>query len=220
MKISKATHDILQNFATINTGIVIKKGDRINTRSTNKSIYAEATVADAFDFDGAIYELPEFLKLSGVLGADADIVLNGDVLKITSGSSAAMIPLADESTVPHPKKFLTFPVADVVFDLSAERLTNLRKVSAVMGLNMLSFASVDGKIVARLSGKDAGEKGYTTEIADYDGTATFEYFVGIENLKIVDGAYKVLCSHLGAVKFEGEVVSYIISIDSQSTYTA
>ena len=48
MQISKETIDILKNFASINSNILIRKGKVLSTISTAKNIYARAEVAEDF----------------------------------------------------------------------------------------------------------------------------------------------------------------------------
>ena len=61
MKISNDTKDVLKNFSTINSGIRVKTGNKLETISNMKNILAVATVAEDFPQDFSIYNLPEFL---------------------------------------------------------------------------------------------------------------------------------------------------------------
>jgi hypothetical protein len=64
MKLSKETTDILTNFANINTGVVIKKGNRVATVSQNgKVVYAFADITETLPIDVAIYDLNNFLSI-------------------------------------------------------------------------------------------------------------------------------------------------------------
>ena len=56
MQISKETIDILKNFASINSNILIRKGKVLSTISTAKNIYARAEVAEDFPEEVAVYE--------------------------------------------------------------------------------------------------------------------------------------------------------------------
>ena len=42
MKLSKNTLEVLKNFATINTNILVREGNTLATISTGKNIYARA----------------------------------------------------------------------------------------------------------------------------------------------------------------------------------
>ena len=63
MKISADTLSILKNFASINTGLVFRKGTTIKTISSNKNILAEATITEDMPQDFGIYDLNKFLTV-------------------------------------------------------------------------------------------------------------------------------------------------------------
>ena len=61
MQISRQTFDILKNFSEINSGILVKPGDKLETISSLKNILAKADVTELFETEFAIYDLTEFL---------------------------------------------------------------------------------------------------------------------------------------------------------------
>ena len=62
MILSKKTHEILKNFATINPNICITSGSKIVTLSPTKNIMAEAEVDEEFTHNVRIYDLNQFLS--------------------------------------------------------------------------------------------------------------------------------------------------------------
>ena len=67
MKISNDTRNVLKNFSTINSGIRVKSGNKLETISNMKNILAVATVNESFPQDFSIYNLPEFLGATSLL---------------------------------------------------------------------------------------------------------------------------------------------------------
>ena len=67
MKISNDTRDVLKNFSTINSGIRVKEGNRLETISNMKNILAVATVSEEFPKNFSIYNLPEFLGATSLM---------------------------------------------------------------------------------------------------------------------------------------------------------
>ena len=63
MKISPDTLTLLKNFASINSGMQFKKGNKLSTISTGKNILAKATIADSFTEDFCVYDLNQFLSV-------------------------------------------------------------------------------------------------------------------------------------------------------------
>jgi len=49
MKISENTREVLKNFSTINSGIVVKEGKTFRTISAMKNIMAKATVSESYN---------------------------------------------------------------------------------------------------------------------------------------------------------------------------
>ena len=59
--LSVQTIEILKNFSTINTSIVVKAGNELKTISNAENIFAQATVEETFPRDFAIYDLSQFI---------------------------------------------------------------------------------------------------------------------------------------------------------------
>ena len=63
MEISASTVKILQNFASINSNVVIQPGNKIMTIAEAKNVLSEATVTEQFDKQVGIYDLQNFLSV-------------------------------------------------------------------------------------------------------------------------------------------------------------
>ena len=72
MKISKQTLEVLKNFATINTNILVREGNNLSTISTGKNIFAKAEVKESFPKEFAIYDLNSLLSLLTLM-EDTDV---------------------------------------------------------------------------------------------------------------------------------------------------
>ena len=77
MKISNETLEILRNYSTINTNILIRPGNVLSTVSNGINIFSRAEVKETFDREFAIYDLN---KLLGVLSVhpEADLEFTED----------------------------------------------------------------------------------------------------------------------------------------------
>lgn len=220
MKLTKSTIEVLANFASINPSVMMKPGKFINTKSINNVIYAEAHLEDEIDVTAGIYSLSEFLGIYNIVGADGEVTEDGEYITVASaGRSQAKLKMAVPSTIVHPKKSINFPVADVVFEFGLSEFKQVYDAASGMGLTHLSFYNKDGKIRAGLS-SETSENSYWVEVADYDGTANFEFIVSFANMKMIKGTYTVMIAKDGAVMFKGDRISYVIALDSKSKYTA
>ena len=61
MKICDETVDVLRNFSSINPSLAVNEGSVIRTISEQKNILAQATVAERFPKNFAVYELNTLL---------------------------------------------------------------------------------------------------------------------------------------------------------------
>ena len=186
MKFSKETLNILKNFSTINSGIMLKPGNFIMTRAVNGTTYAEATISDTIDTDVAIYDLNSFLSILSLVGDDADIIMQEDGnLAIKDARSTIFWPAADPSTIVFPTKPIPFPVANVIIDFKGEDLQQLMRVSRGMQIDTIAITNVDGKIVLRGYNKveDAAltRPKYALTLGDYDGEGNFNFIITMSN---------------------------------------
>ena len=114
MKISIETLNILKNFSTINSSLVVKKGNVLRTISPAKNILANFTCPENFDNDFAVYDLNEFLGgLSLFKDPDFDFT-DPSYLLIKSGGSKVKYFFSDPSVITEPpEKEIALPTIDV-----------------------------------------------------------------------------------------------------------
>lgn len=221
MKLSKNTLSILKNFASINPSMFLRQGNILTTKSVNNVIYAEATIDDVIDSDIGIYDVSEFLSTLGLFNDDFEIVAGvaDQEIKIQDKRSSVKYSLVDPSVIVFPAKTVAFPVADVHFTLRSEDMTQIMKAASTLGLPEIMITNTNGKIVIKaVNSKDDTANSYALEVGDYDGTNDFEFFILVENMKMVKGDYKVMIAKIGAVQFEGVSSKYIIALESNSTF--
>ena len=135
MKISENTRDILKNFSTINSGIVVKEGNTFRTISAMKNIMAKATVSEEFS-DFAIYDLSEFLGAISLFN-DADFDFGNSSVVISDANSSMVYFFAAENTVISPQKDISFPEPEITFTLTQQVRNAVEKASAVLGVSDL-----------------------------------------------------------------------------------
>ena len=82
MKISNETRELLKNFSTINSGIKVNAGNKLETISNMKNILAVATVSESFPQGFSVYNLPEFLGAPSLF-EDPDFQFNDAAMTVT-----------------------------------------------------------------------------------------------------------------------------------------
>ena len=98
MKISTGTLDVLKNFATINTNILVRQGNTLSTISTGKNIFARAELSESFPKEFAIYDLNSLLSLLTLM-EDTNIDFQDESLKVSKGTSVFEYYYADPNII-------------------------------------------------------------------------------------------------------------------------
>ena len=151
------TRLILQNFATINSSIVFKKGNTIKTIANAENVLAEYEGEELWPQDFAIYDLGQFLSAVATMssrdsnGIEVPPVLefqNQDyvIIRNQNGSGFIRYYYSDpEITLKvAPEKTVNFPGSNIEFDLNLDMLNSMLNCSSNLGLQDIKFVS-DGK---------------------------------------------------------------------------
>lgn len=231
MKFSKETIAVLKNFATINSGIVLTPGNFVMTRSIIGTTYADTIIQDEIDNELAIYDLSGFLSVLSLVGDDAEVTLQDDgQIAIKSNRSAVYWAGADKSTIVVPKAKASFPVANVITELKAEDLQQLKRVASGLNLDTITISNKSGEIVMQAYNKtedpELVKPKYALTLGEYDGTENFNFVINRDNLKMVPADYKLMLwgknladgKKQTAAKFESDNYTYITAMEIDSTF--
>ncbi len=221
MQITKQTIDILKNFSEINSSILVEPGSEIQTIAAMKNILAKSEVVESFNTRFAIYDLPEFLNLVTSPALEgADLVFEGDSVKLNKDRSFSRYFYADESTIITPTKTLEMPDCEIVFNLHHSDFATVKSMAGILQKPDIAISSDGTSItIAVLDKKDATSNDFRIDIGEGVGTEYTMYFK-TENLKILKGNYKVSISSKGISHFQNTdiPVEYWIALESDSEY--
>ena len=218
-KISKETLDILKNFSTINSNILVKPGNTLTTVSPVKNVMAKATVSESFDLEFGVWDLNKFLGTISLFDTP-DFEFNDNYLKISSGSTEVVYYYCEPKLLTTVTKEITMPNSVLDFKLKESDMVELQKAASVMQLPDMVVRSNDGGVeLAVLDKKDSTTNTYSISV-DVTTDAEFDFFFKVENLKMISGDYDVTISekkisHL--VNTNGSV-TYWIATETDSTY--
>ena len=221
MKISTNTRDVLKNFSTINSGIRVKEGNKVETISNMKNILAVATVSEEFPRNFAIYNLPEFLGATSLL-EDPDFEFNDASLSIADNNSSLSYFYASEGMVVAPDKIITMPDAEITFDISTQLLNDLNKAASVLGVNDLILESDGTKVTLTVKDKkNTTSNTFSRTVGEGNGD-TYTMYFKIENLKVLEGSYSVQVSSKGISHFQNNDIAleYFIALEPDSKFNA
>jgi hypothetical protein len=219
MKLSEQTKKILENYATINDGIVILATEKGETTTPlricdkHKSVLAQAQIQEVIANDVCIHDLKAFLSSISVLH-DPDIILHTDHLVITDqhGSTIKM-KYGDPDNITNFQKKMEMP-GTIKFQLSEEQLSKIQTLSGILSLPDLKIFSKDGKVFFQvLDRKDESSNTSTLEVGAGD-TEGREIYVQRELLKMIPGGYNIEVAEKALLwkSTDHNALEYIIAI--------
>lgn len=190
--LSQTTLNILKNFATINNGIIIKKGNTLRTISNAENILAAANVEESFPQTFAIYDLNQFLAGLSLFDSPSLVFDNADYVTIKDGRSRVKYYFSDpEITLKTaPDKSVKYPGSDIQFTLSASDIAAILKATGIYKLPDLNISS-DEEIVLSVRDNEIT----TSNTYDIIVPGTFEgshsLDLKVENIRLLQGDYQV-----------------------------
>ena len=192
MKISKETLDVLKNYASINTNILVREGSTLATISTGKNIFSRTSVKETFDKEFAIYDLNSLLALLTLM-EDTDVDFGEDSITISKDRSQFEYYYADPSIiVAAPDK--TIEVDNYYsFELTENEVGMIMKAASVVAAPMLSVVAKDGTVTLSV-GDPATPRSNTFRHVIGETDKEFDCRLAIENFKVIPGDYNVTLS--------------------------
>ena len=219
MKLSNETLTVLKNFASINSGIEFKAGNKIATISSTKTILAKATLKDEFPQDFCIYDLNQFLSVHS-LYKDSELDFDASNVIFKSGRSKIKYRMtAKNMIVTAPDKDIPLSNPEVTFTLKDEDYANALKSAAVLQSPNIAIESDGVKIcITTFNAKDDASHTNSIEVGDGNGTQFKAVFL-TENLKMIPGSYDVKIYSKGLASFSHgvEEIDYYIAIEAKES---
>jgi len=220
---SKQTLDLLKNFASINSNILVKPGDTIKTISPVKNIMAVATVPETFDTEFGIWDLNKFLGTVSLFDTPSFEFGERSVTISGSGGSSVNYYYSEPRLLTVPTKDIVMPDPVVSFDLTQDALNEINRASSVMQLPDLVVRSEGTTIVmVALDRQDDTTNSYSVELGELSVESDFEFVFRVENLKLLPGDYRVDVTDKVVSQFTHTQLDlkYWIALESDSRYSA
>ena len=220
---SKQTLDLLKNFASINSNILVKPGDTIKTISPVKNIMAVATVPETFDTEFGIWDLNKFLGTVSLFDTPSFEFGERSVTISGSGGSSVNYYYSEPRLLTVPTKDIVMPEPVVSFDLTQDALNEINRASSVMQLPDLVVRSEGTTIVmVALDRQDDTTNSYSVELGELSVERDFEFVFRVDNLKLLPGDYRVDVTDKVVSQFTHTQLDlkYWIALESDSRYSA
>ena len=221
MKISSQTLQVLKNFASINPNLLVKPGSVLSTISTNKNIFAKATVTEQFPVSFAIYDMQQFLGVISIFD-DPDFTFVFNSVIVSSEGRSVEYVYANQEMVVAPSDGVAEKIAvkdpEITFDLTAQGLNEVIKATAILQLDKINVVSKGGVVsVVVADPKNPSSNKFSLKV---NGTSTADLAMAFaaENLKLIAGDYKVNISSNGVSSFKNDKLNleYFVAADVKS----
>ena len=221
MKVSDTTINLLRNYANINQSIEFREGKILKTVSPLNTILASVEIEEEFPRTFPIYELNRFLgTLALFQNPELDFTDNG--VDISDDNHEATYRYCGSSSMfqTPPEKNITFPDAEVSFELSLEQFKKTINAANTLGLPevVVEGTGSDIQLVVSDTGNVSSDI-FSTKVGIAD--KIFRMIFKTENLnKIMEGTYDVKLSskRISHFKRTTDSLQYWIALEQNSTF--
>ena len=221
MKVSEKTINLLRNYANINQSIEFREGKNLKTVSPLNTILASVEVEEQFTRTFPIYELNRFLgTLALFQNPELDFTDNGVVISDENHEATYRYCGSSSMFQTPPEKNITFPDAEVSFELSQDQFKKTINAANTLGLpevvvegnssDIQLVVSDTGNLSSNLNSKKVG---VTDKI--------FRMIFKTENLiKVMEGDYDISLSskRISHFKRNSDSLQYWIALEQNSSY--
>jgi len=223
--ISQETLSILKNFSQLNSNLLVRPGNVINTVTGAKNVMAQATVQEDFPVEFGIWDLNKFLGTLSLFDSPTCVFGEKSVKISGEGGRAVTYYYSEPSLLTTINKQVQMPETVIHLSLTQSVFADLQRAASVLQLPDLSFTSMDGENILAVvrDKKDPTSNDYSVAVGDVLGdTPNFEFNFKIDNLKLLPGDYDVeICeSVVSSFTNTNTDVKYWIALETDSTYNA
>tara|TARA_R100000008_G_scaffold85899_1_gene77074 strand:- start:5797 stop:6504 length:708 start_codon:yes stop_codon:yes gene_type:complete len=223
MKLSKDTFKILKNFSSLNSNLLVKKGNTINTITPAKNVVAVANVKEDFPVEFGIWDMNKFLGTISLFDDPEFSFGEKSVTVMGKNGGKVSYYYSEPSLLTTLTKEIKMPEVAIDFELSQNDFDDALKAASVLQLPDMCVRSnnEEGTIeLVVLDKKSSTTNNYTITLGENSDGGTFQFYYKIENLKLLHGDYSVsLCKSVVSrfVHKEHDLV-YYVALEMDSKY--
>jgi len=220
--LSSRTLEVLKNFSTINSNILVKPGNVINTISPIKNVMAEATIEEDFDTEFGIWDLSKFLGTVSLFNKP-EYEFHEKYVKIREENNSTEVTYyySEPRLLTTVNKKINMPETVVSCTLTQSVFSDILRAASVLQVSDIAIRSngEDIEIVA-LDKSDSTTNNYSVTIGDNSTSADFNFYFKAENLKMLPGDYDINISDKVVSEFNrvNDDLTYWVALESDSVY--
>ena len=220
-KLSQHTLSVLKNFSSLNSNLLVKQGNVINTITPAKNVVAQAVVDETFDVEFGIWDLNKFLGTVSLFN-DPEFTFSEKSMEISGNGSTVNYYYSEPRLLTVLDREIKMPDTAVSFTLEESTFNELQRAAAVLQLQNLSIRSTsEGMIeLVILDKKSPTTNTFSKIVGENTTNATFDFNLHVDNLKMLPGDYDVEICRSVVSKFSNTNCDlvYYIALEPDSTY--
>ena len=150
MQLTELTTQMLKNYSSINSNMVIRSGNKLSTMSEARNILSSCTVDMTFEQTIGLYDLNEFLGVVGLVD-EPHLTFEEKMVNIgaSTGRSKIQYYLTDIDHLTSPDtamidKANSMNDFEVKFTLDNETLNKIRRAASTLGHETISITGSNG----------------------------------------------------------------------------
>jgi gp45 sliding clamp len=219
IKLSPETLIILRNLAGVNKSLLFRKGNTLYTINESKSIMVKATIAESFESDFAIFEIPRLLAVMSHF-SDPELVISEKFLTIQEGKKRLNYTFADPRHIntvdaeTFTKLNSVVDKGEIDFQWKNDVFADVNKALQIMGLPEFEVVG-DGESVKLRAVDTKNPTGDIYEAELDTTTETFNALFKSENLRFLPLDYTVKYATRGMARFDSEKVTYLVMTEAK-----
>jgi len=220
--LSQRTLDVLKNFSTINSNILVKPGNVLTTISPIKNVMSEATVEEEFDTEFGIWDLSKFLGTVSLFNKP-EFEFHEKYVNITDAGNSSSVTYyySEPRLLTTVNKKINMPEAVVNCTLTQSVFSDILRAASVLQVSDIAIRSNGSDIeIVALDKSDSTTNNYSVTIGDNSEGADFTFYFKAENLKMLPGDYDIGISDKVVSQFNkvNDDITYWVALESDSTY--
>lgn len=208
MILTSKTKDILKNFNSINTQMLISPGKVIRSKAVSDDLLAYATIEDEFTETCGIHDLS---KLLGVLSifTEPNVDFKSNVISVYTDRQRINLTAAHPSMIKEPLDYDVELDGSVEFDLSALDLAKVVKATSMLNQSEIVLRGRDGTLSFEGTNlKDPTSDTFTLDVGKTD--KTFCVYLPRDRFIFMNRDYRVTVSNEVGLKLVSPDVTYYI----------
>ena len=222
ISLSHRTLDILKNFSTINSNILVKPGNKLVTISPVKNVMSEAIVQEDFDVEFGIWDLGKFLGTVSLFDKP-EFEFNEKFVVISDEKKKSEVTYhySEPRLLTTVNKEINMPESVIDCTITQDILNDILKASSVLQVNDIAIRSNNDSLeIVALDKADTTSNNYSIELGQLPIDDDFTFYFKAENLKMLPGDYdvKITDKVISQFKRVNDELTYWIALESDSKY--